>query len=38
MWGGREGSEYDFAKDVRGALERYREAINFFTDYVLKQG
>jgi xylose isomerase len=38
MWGGREGSEYDFAKDVKGALERYREAINFFTDYVLKQG
>ena len=38
MWGGREGSEYDFAKDVKGALERYREAINFLTDYVLKQG
>lgn len=38
MWGGREGSEYDFAKDVRGALERYREALNFLTDYVLKQG
>jgi len=38
MWGGREGSEYDFAKDVRGALERYREALNFLTDYVKKQG
>lgn len=38
MWGGREGSEYDFAKDVRGALERYREALNFLTDYVKNQG
>jgi xylose isomerase len=38
MWGGREGSEYDLAKDVRGALERYREAINFLADYVIKQG
>ena len=25
MWGGREGSEYDSAKDVRAALDRYRE-------------
>jgi xylose isomerase len=38
MWGGREGSEYDFAKDVRGALERYREALNFLTGYVKDQG
>lgn len=38
MWGGREGSEYDFSKDVRGALERYREALNFLTGYVLSQG
>ena len=27
MWGGREGAEYDAAKDVRAALERYREAV-----------
>jgi xylose isomerase len=24
MWGGREGAEYDSAKDIRAALERYR--------------
>ncbi|GAB3534268.1 xylose isomerase [Arthrobacter tecti] len=34
MWGGREGSEYDSAKDVRSALERYREALNLLSDYV----
>lgn len=38
MWGGREGSEYDAAKDVRGALERYREAVNLLGDYVVDQG
>jgi xylose isomerase len=38
MWGGREGSEYDSAKNVRAALERYREAINFLGAYVLSQG
>ena len=26
LWGGREGAEYDVAKDVRAALDRYREA------------
>lgn len=34
MWGGREGDEYDAAKDIRGALERYREAVNLLGDYV----
>ena len=34
MWGGREGAEYDSAKDIRGALERYREAVNMFAQYV----
>jgi xylose isomerase len=38
MWGGREGAEYDSAKNVRAALERYREAIDFLGDYVLSQG
>jgi xylose isomerase len=38
MWGGREGSEYDFAKDVRAALARYREALNLLADYVTEQG
>ena len=28
FWGGREGSEVDFAKDVRAALDRYREGID----------
>src|ERR1700753_2131374 len=28
MWGGREGPEYDHGKDIRAALERYREAVN----------
>ncbi len=38
MWGGREGAEYDSAKDVRQALERYREAVNFLGDYVVEKG
>jgi xylose isomerase len=33
MWGGREGAEYDGAKDVRVALDRYREALNVLTTY-----
>ncbi|TBN55454.1 xylose isomerase [Glaciihabitans arcticus] len=38
MWGGREGSEYDAAKDIRGALERYREAVDLLGDYVTDKG
>ncbi|MFB2580562.1 xylose isomerase [Herbiconiux sp. P15] len=38
MWGGREGSEYDAAKDIRGALDRYREAVNLLGDYVVEKG
>ncbi|MDR3070813.1 MAG: xylose isomerase [Propionibacteriaceae bacterium] len=38
MWGGREGAEYDQAKDIRAALERYREVVNFLGDYVLSKG
>jgi len=34
MWGGREGSEYDSAKDVRAALDRYREAVDMLAGYV----
>ena len=34
MWGGREGAEYDHAKNVSGAIERYREALNIFGEYV----
>lgn len=38
MWGGREGAEYDSAKDIRAALERYREAVNLLGQYVLDKG
>jgi xylose isomerase len=38
MWGGREGSEYDSAKDVQAALERYREAVNLLAQYVTDKG
>lgn len=37
MWGGREGSEYDTAKDVRAALDRYREALDLLCQYVIDQ-
>ncbi|MBN9215000.1 MAG: xylose isomerase [Microbacterium sp. SCN 70-200] len=38
MWGGREGAEYDSAKDVRAALERYREAVDLMSQYVIDKG
>ncbi|VEG58032.1 xylose isomerase [Mycolicibacterium aurum] len=38
MWGGRDGSEYDSAKDVQAALERYREALNLLCQYLIDQG
>jgi len=38
MWGGREGAEYDSAKDINAALERYRETANFLGDYVTDKG
>ena len=38
FWGGREGAEYDGAKDIRAALDRYREAIDTLAGYVLGQG
>jgi len=38
MWGGREGAEYDFAKDVRGATARFRETLNVLTQYVIDKG
>ncbi|MEU7001595.1 xylose isomerase [Nonomuraea sp. NPDC046570] len=37
-WGGREGAESDAAKDVRAALDRYKEAMDLLCDYVLAQG
>ena len=38
FWGGREGSESDAAKDVRAALDRYREGIDFLAQYVIDSG
>ena len=38
MWGGREGSEYDLAKDVRAALDRYREGVDLLAQYVIDRG
>jgi xylose isomerase len=38
FWGGREGSEYDGAKDVQAALDRYREGIDLLAGYVKEQG
>jgi xylose isomerase len=38
FWGGREGSEVDFAKDVRAALDRYREGMDTLASYVIDNG
>ena len=38
FWGGREGSEVDFAKDVRAALDRYREGIDLLAQYSIDHG
>src|SRR3954466_8245452 len=38
FWGGREGAEYDGAKDIRAALDRYREAIDLLAAHVKEQG
>jgi xylose isomerase len=37
-WGGREGAESDAAKDVRAALDRYKEALDLLCEYVLDRG
>ncbi len=38
FWGGREGSEFEGAKDVRAALDRYREAIDTLAGWVRDRG
>jgi xylose isomerase len=38
FWGGREGSETDGGKDVRAALDRYREGLDALAQYVVDQG
>ena len=37
-WGGREGAESGAAKDIRAALDRYKEAFDLLGQYVLDQG
>jgi xylose isomerase len=38
FWGGREGAESEAAKDVRTALDRYREALDTLAQYVIDRG
>jgi xylose isomerase len=37
-WGGREGAESGAAKDVKAALDRYKEAFDVLGRYILDQG
>jgi xylose isomerase len=37
-WGGREGAESGAAKDVRAALDRYKEAFDVLAQYILDRG
>lgn len=38
MWGGREGAEYDSAKDLKAAHDRYAEGIDAVAAYIKQQG
>ena len=38
MWGGREGAEYDSAKDLYAAHERYAEGIDAVAGYIKEKG
>jgi xylose isomerase len=38
MWGGREGVESDAAKDVRLALDRYKEAVDLCCEHIVERG
>ncbi|MDH3958658.1 MAG: xylose isomerase [Actinomycetota bacterium] len=38
MWGGREGAEYDSAKDLKAAHDRYAEGIDTVAGYIKDQG
>src|SRR3954447_5488933 len=38
FWGGREGTEIDAAKDVRTALDRFREALDTLAQYSVDRG
>ena len=38
FWGGREGVETDAARNPLEALQRFRQALNFLSEYVREQG
>jgi xylose isomerase len=38
FWGGREGAETDSGKDIRAALDRYREGLDQLAQYVIDHG
>jgi xylose isomerase len=38
MWGGREGAEYDGAKDIKAAMDRYAEGIDTVAGYIKDKG
>ena len=38
FWGGRDGTDVDIAKDPVEALKRFRECMNFLSEYVLERG
>ena len=38
FWGGREGVEIEASKDPVTATKRFRDALDFFSEYVLSQG
>jgi xylose isomerase len=38
MWGGREGMEAEAAKDVRSALDRYKEAVDLSCAHIRERG
>ena len=38
FWGGREGVEIEASKDPITATKRFRDALDFFSEYVLEQG
>ncbi len=38
MWGGREGAEYDAAKDLKAAHDRYAEGVDTVAGYIKDKG
>jgi xylose isomerase len=38
LWGGREGTEVDGAKDLKAALDRYREGLDTLAQYSIDRG